>query len=219
MGFCTTVGCSDSSELVKPVNEGIGSHNPVLKQVLGICSALAVTGLVSTTVVMCIALVFVCSMSTLIISLIRDLVPHRVRLIVQMLVVSTLVMLVHQYLRAYHFEMSRALGPYVGLIITNCIILGRCEGYAMRNGPVLSFLDGFGNAAGYGLVLLAIALIREPLGAGTLYGFRITPGSFDPALLAKAAPGAFLAMGVVVWVVRAIWPDAEPTSEHPEADV
>ena len=218
MGFCTTVGCGNS-ELMKPVKEAIGSHNPILRQVLGICSALAVTGYVSTTVVMCLALIFVCATSTMVISMLRNLVPHRVRLIVQMLVVSTLVMLVHQYLRAYHFDMSQALGPYVGLIITNCIILGRCEGYAMRNGPVLAFIDGFGNAAGYALVLLAIAVIREPLGSGTLCGIPVTPQSFSPALLAKAAPGAFLAMGVVVWIVRAIWPDAEQTSEHPEEEV
>jgi Na+-transporting NADH:ubiquinone oxidoreductase subunit D len=112
--------------------------------------------------------------------------------------------------------MSRALGPYVGLIITNCLILGRCESYSMRHGPLASFLDGLANAAGYALVLLVISLIREPLGNGTRLGMSVMPASFRPAMLLKAAPGAFISMGVVVWVVRSIWPEPEPT-EHPEA--
>ena len=209
-------GVCGPGELKNTVRDGIGKNNPVLCQALGICSALAVTGFVSTTLVMCAALLFVASSSCLFVSLIRNAIPHRVRLIVQMLIISTLVILVHLYLRAFHFDMSQALGPYVGLIITNCLILGRCEGYAMRHGPVPSFLDGLANAAGYAVVLLAISLIREPLGSGTLLGYRITPDAFRPALLLKAAPGAFVSMGIVVWVVRAIWPEPEPT-EHPEA--
>ncbi len=211
-------GCNSRclSRLAEPVREGITSRNPVLCQALGVCSALAVTGYVSTTLVMGAALLFVASISTLSISLLRQSIPHRVRLIVQMLVISTLVILVHLYLRAYHFDMSKALGPYVGLIITNCLILGRCESYAMRNGPLLSFLDGMGSAAGYAAVLLAIALIREPLGSGTLLGFAVFPEAFKPALLFKAAPGAFITMGAVVWIVRAVWPAEEP-GEHPEA--
>ncbi|MBT3378597.1 MAG: NADH:ubiquinone reductase (Na(+)-transporting) subunit D [Lentisphaerae bacterium] len=215
MAGCTTGKCSPG-DLAKPVKDGIASQNPVLIQALGICSALAVTSFVSTTLVMGAALLFVSAFSTLAISLLRKAVPHRVRLIVQMLVISTLVILVHLYLRAYWFDMSKALGPYVGLIITNCLILGRCEGYAMRNGPLLSFLDGLGNAAGYALVLLAIALIREPLGHGTLLGMSVVPSTFKPAMLVASAPGAFLCMGLVVWVVRSIWPEEEPT-EHPEA--
>jgi Na+-transporting NADH:ubiquinone oxidoreductase subunit NqrD len=112
--------------------------------------------------------------------------------------------------------MSRSLGPYIPLIVTNCILLGRTEGYAMRNGPIASFFDGIGNAIGYALVLLLISLIREPIGSGTILGFRVMPDSFAPAMLLKSAPGAFLAMGVVVWIVRAIWPEELPT-EHPEA--
>jgi len=204
------------SDYAKPVKDGIAAQNPVLVQALGICSALAVTGLVSTTLVMGAALLFVASFSSLAVSLLRNAVPHKVRLIIQMLVISTLVILVHLYLRAYHFEMSAALGPYVGLIITNCIILGRCEGYAMRNGPVMAFLDGLGSAAGYALVLLAIAIIREPLGSGTLLGYAVTPKGFQPALFVSGPPGAFIAMGVVVWIVRAIYPEEEVT-EHPEA--
>lgn len=216
--------------LVEPAREGVGRNNPILVQALGICSALAVTGMVNPTLVMGLALLFVASLSCLLISLLRHTIPHRVRLIVQMLIISTLVILVDLYLRAYHFEMSETLGPYVGLIITNCLILGRCEGFAMRNGPLASFFDGLGNAAGYALVLLIIALIREPLGSGTLCGYPImdhlaamlpnTSGAdadiYPRAMLLRAAPGAFITMGVVVWVVRAIWPLPEQT-EHPEA--
>ncbi|MBN2449834.1 MAG: NADH:ubiquinone reductase (Na(+)-transporting) subunit D [Lentisphaeria bacterium] len=204
------------NSLSVPVKDGIGRSNPILVQALGICSALAVTALVNPTLVMGAALIFVASLNGLMISLLRNAIPHRVRLIVQMLIISVLVILVHLYLRAYHFEMSETLGPYVGLIITNCIILGRSEGFALRNGPLASFLDGIGQAAGYALILLAIAVIREPLGSGTLCGLRVLPETFPAAMLLKAAPGAFITMGVVVWVVRAIWPEPQQT-EHPES--
>ncbi len=202
--------------VLQPVKDGIGCNNPVLCQALGICSALAVTGYVKPTVVMGAALLFVASFSSLAVSLLRNVTPHRVRLIVEMLVIATLVGLVYQFLRAYWFTMSEALGAYVALIITNCLILGRCEGFAMRNGPIRSALDGFGSAAGYALVLLAIAAIREPLGHGTLLGYPILPGSYVGAQLISGPPGAFLAMGIIVWIVRAIWPE-EPLTEHPEA--
>ena len=204
------------SQIGEPVKEGIGKQNPILRQALGICSALAVTGLVSTTLVMDAALLFVAGFSCLIVSLIRNAIPHRVRLIVQMLVISALVSVVHLYLQAYHYPMSQALGPYIPLIVTNCILLGRTEGYSMRNGPIASFFDGVGNAIGYALVLLLIALIREPVGFGTLLGYQVLPANYDPLTLLSMAPGAFLAMGVVVWIVRAIWPE-EPATEHPEA--
>ncbi len=168
MANCS-IGCT-CNKLIKPVSNGIGSENPVLCHALGVCSALAVTGFVSTTLVMGGALLFVASMSTLAVSLLRNVIPHRVRLIAQMLIISMLVILVHLFLKAYFYDMSRALGPYVGLIITNCLILGRCESYAVRNTPVMSFLDGLGSAIGYALVLLVISLIREPLGNGTLLG-------------------------------------------------
>jgi len=203
---------------VEPVKDGIGVENPILRHTLGVCSALAVTGFVDTTLVMCAALLFVASISSLLVSLLRNVIPHRVRLIAQMLIISMLVIIVHLYLRAYWFDMSKALGPYVGLIITNCLILGRCEAYALRNNPVMSFLDGLGSAAGYGLVLLAIALVREPLGSGTLLGFNAMPDGYLPMQLIAAAPGAFLAMGIVVWIVRSFWPEVEPTEPHPEAD-
>lgn len=215
MALCSNIGCKYKN-LARPLKDGICSENPVLRYALGICSALAVTGFVSTTLVMGASLLFVASISTFSISLLRNVIPHRVRLIVEMLIISTLVILVHLFLRAYFFNMSKALGPYVGLIITNCLILGRCEAYALRNKPVMSFLDGLGSAAGYALVLLAISIIREPLGQGTLLGLRVMPEVFSPVLLVSGAPGAFLVMGIVVWVVRSIWPETEET-QHPGA--
>lgn len=202
--------------VVEPMKEGVTTQNPILRQVLGICSALAVTGMVSTTLVMDVALLFTAGFSCLIISLVRNAIPHRVRLIAQMMIISTLVTCVYLYLQAFHYDLSGAVGSYIALIITNCILLGRTEGFAMRNGPIASFFDGIGNALGYALVLLVIAVVREPLGSGTLLGFRVMPANYEPVMLLASAPGAFLAMGVVVWVVRAVWPD-EPPAEHPEA--
>jgi Na+-transporting NADH:ubiquinone oxidoreductase subunit D len=195
---------------------GIGRNNPILVQILGICSALAVTNAVKPTLVMGTALILVTACSNLVVSLLRTTMPHRVRLMAQMLVISVLVIVVHLCLRAYYFEMSERLGPYVGLIITNCIVLGRTEAYAMHHGPGLSFLDGMGTAAGYALVLLLISLVREPLGSGTLLGLSVVPSTFKPALVLNAAPGAFVTLGVLVWIVRSIWPQKEQT-EHPES--
>jgi len=204
MGMKKTCAACAAAGLLKPVKEGIGKENPVLRHALGICSALAVTGFVSTTLVMGASLLFAASMSCLLVSLMRNLIPHQVRLIVQMLIVSTLVILVHLFLQAYFFEMSRALGPYVGLIITNCLILGRTEAFALRNRPLASFLDGLGSALGYALVLLVISVIRESLGRGTLLGYAVMPKGFTPMMLLSSAPGAFFALGVVVWVVKAV---------------
>ena len=203
--------------LTAPVQEGVGRNNPVLCRMLGICSALAVTTMVSTALVMGAALVFVAAMSSLLVSLLRRLIPHRMRLIAQMLIIATLVIFVHLFLRAYYFEMSRSLGPYVGLIITNCIILGRTEACALRRGPVIAALDGLGSGLGYALVLLAIALIREPLGMGTLLGMNVMGERYVPALLVGAPAGAFLAAATVVWVVRWKYPAPDPASAHPEA--
>lgn len=205
-----------TSTLLKPVKDGIGPENPILCQTLGICSALAVTGYIDTAIVMGTALIFVASISSFMVSLLRNLIPERVRLIAQMLIISVLVIIVHLYLRAYWYNMSQALGPYVGLIITNCLILGRCEGYAMRNPPIRSFLDGLGSACGYALVLLAIAVIREPLGHGTIFGIQIFPENYPQNLIVSSAPGAFIAMGIIVWIVRAIYPVPE-SLQHPEA--
>jgi len=185
---------------------GILSRNPILFQILGICSALAVTNRVDTALVMCGALVFVASLSCVTVSAIRKWTPYEVRMIAQVLIIATLVIVVDLYLKAEHFTLSRRLGPYVGLIITNCLIMGRCEAFASRHRPLAAMLDGAGNALGYGLVLLVIALMREPLGGGTLLGFSVVPGEEPPCRLMAMAPGAFLALGVLVWIVRAIRP-------------
>ncbi len=210
MGIKTACSGCGAKEWLQPVKDGVGSENPVLRHALGVCSALAVTGFVSTTLVMAASLLFVASMSCLLVSLTRKLIPHQVRLIAQMLIVSTLVIMVHLYLQAYHFEMSRTLGPYVGLIITNCLILGRTEAYAIRNRPLASFMDGFGSALGYAVVLLGVAVIRETLGRGTLLGHAVMPEGYMPVMLLSSAPGAFFALGAVAWIVKAITGNAEP---------
>ena len=201
--------------VLAPLKKGVTAENPVLVQVLGVCSALAVTSRVDTTLVMCGALLFVGFFSCLAISLIRNVTPRRVRMITYMLVISTFVIVADQFLKARFFELSKALGPYVGLIITNCILMGRCEAFASRNPPLPAALDGAGNGLGYGLVLLAISLVREPLGSGTLLGWEV--GAFGWRLIPKGhecqlmglAPGAFFAMAVLVWVVRSKWPAPE----------
>jgi Na+-transporting NADH:ubiquinone oxidoreductase subunit D len=198
----TMAGMANEDRLSGLMKSGIGENNPVLVQILGICSALAVTGLVSTTLVMGLSLMLVTSLSCLFISLLRNTIPHRVRLMVQMLVISVFVILIHLYLKAFHYDISRALGAYVGLIITNCIVLGRSEGYALRHGPIASFIDGLANAFGYALVLLCISLVREGFGGGTLLGWKWSPAGFRPALILKSAPGAFVTLGCLVWIVR-----------------
>ena len=194
---------------LEPLKRGLFADNPLLIQVLGVCSALAVTSRLDTTLVMCTSLLFVATLSSLAISLLRNLTPRRARMIAYMLVIATFVILVDEYLKAYHFKLSKALGPYVGLIITNCIVMGRCEVFASRNPPLASVFDGLSNAAGYGMVLLCIALVREPLGAGTVLGMRVMPDAYDPCQLMSLAPGAFFTMGCLVWIVRSKWPPEE----------
>ena len=201
--------------IVPTLKRGVFGDNPLLVQVLGVCSALAVTNRMDTTLAMCAGLVFVTGFSCLAISLLGKLIPKRVRMITFMLVISTFVIVVDQYLKANWFELSKEMGPYVGLIITNCIVMGRCEIYASRNRALPAVLDGIGNAAGYGLILCLIALVREPLGGGTLLGYKITPAVFRPCQLMALAPGAFFAMGVLVWIVRAKWPAAEDAQPRP----
>ncbi len=195
-------------ELAEPVKEGIGSQNQILTYALGVCSALAVTGYVDTTLTMCISLIFVSVCSTFIVSLLRNLAPFRVRMIVQMLVISTFVIVVDQFLQAFAWGTSKKLSIYVTLIITNCILMGRCEAYSMKNPPLLSAMDGLGAALGYSLVLLAVAIVREPLGSGTLCGFRVLPAGATVAIVRDAA-GAFIVMGLVAWAVRSVWPQSE----------
>ena len=189
--------------------EPIIHNNPVTIQVLGICSALAVTTQLKPSLVMGMAVTVIIVMSNLIISLIRSFIPKKIRIIVEMTVIATMVILVDQILRAYLFDVSKQLSVFVGLIITNCIVLGRLEGFALTNKPIPSILDGFGNGIGYSLILVAVGAFREVLGAGTILGYSVIPqglynAGYENNGLMVLAPGAFILLGLIVWFQRAI---------------
>jgi len=186
--------------------DGLWKDNPVLRQILGICSTLAVTNLLMNTMVMNAGLIFTLSMSSLTVSLLRNITPMRIRMMVQTLIIASYVIIVDIVIKAHLPDISEALGPYVGLIITNCIIMGRCEAFARHNPPWPSFLDGIAVGLGYAFVLTLIALFREPLGFGTLFGYRIMPDGFTPWTIMIMAPGAFFMLGLFVWVVRYYFP-------------
>jgi Na+-transporting NADH:ubiquinone oxidoreductase subunit D len=191
--------------LLKPIL----SNNPIALQILGICSALAVTSKMSVALVMCIALTTVTAFSNLFISSIRNHIPSSIRIIVQMTVIASLVIVVDQILRAVAYDISKQLSVFVGLIITNCIVMGRAEAYAMKNPPVPSFLDGVGNGLGYSAVLMAIAFIRELFGSGSLFGVTILPvvtngGWYVPNGLLLLPPSAFFLIGGLVWALRSV---------------
>ena len=195
------------SEFKKIVAEGSWHNNPIFKQVLGICSTLAVTNLVLNTMVMCIALVFTLSLSSATVSLLRKFTPKNIRMMVETLIIAFYVIIVDVLLKAYWPQMSGSLGPYVGLIITNCIVMGRCEAYG-NNQPIgRAFLDGFFNALGYSFVLLIIATFRELFGMGTLLGYQMPyfGGPYwDKWIVMVMPPGAFFMLGTVVWIFRSI---------------
>ena len=181
--------------------------NPIGLQILGICSALAITSKLETVIVMALAVTFVIACSNFSVSLIRQHIPSSIRIIVQMTIIATLVIIVDQFLKAYAFAISKQLSVFVGLIITNCIVLGRAEAFAMKNPPGLSILDGIGNGLGYSLVLLLVAFFRELLGAGKLLGFTILPtisegGWYQPNGLMLLPPSAFFIIGLLIWVLR-----------------
>lgn len=183
------------------------NKNPIGLQILGICSALAVTSKLETVVVMALAVIFVISGSNVSVSLIRNQVPSSIRIIVEITIIATLVIIVDQFLKAYAFGISKQLSVFVGLIITNCIVLGRAEAFAMKNPPGLSFLDGVGNGLGYSIVLLIVAFFRELLGAGKLLGFTILPstnegGWYLPNGLMLLPPSAFFIIGLLIWALR-----------------
>lgn len=182
------------------LKNGILHDNPVLVQVIGICSALAVTNLALNSLIMGLALTFTTALSSFIISLIKDVTPKHIRMVVQVFVISFFVILVDIFLKAYMPEMSKTLGPYVGLIITNCIIMGRAEAFAISNPPVESLVDGFAAGIGYTLVLLAVAIIREILGFGAVFGIQILPDSRTPRTLMVMPPGAFFILPIIMWV-------------------
>jgi Na+-transporting NADH:ubiquinone oxidoreductase subunit D len=187
------------------------NNNPITKQVLGVCSALAVTVKLEMAIVMALALTFVVTFSNLIVSLLRNHIPSNVRIIVQLMVIATLVILVDQVLQAYMYDVSKQLSVFVGLIITNCIVMGRAEAFAMSNGPKDSALDGLGNGIGYGSILIIVSIFRELLGSGQLYGYQIIPlsiyanqgGWYMDNGLMLLAPGAFIVLGLLIWAQRA----------------
>ncbi|MGY8763124.1 MAG: NADH:ubiquinone reductase (Na(+)-transporting) subunit D [Fidelibacterota bacterium] len=185
----------------------LSANNPITLQVLGICSALAVTVKMDTAVVMTLAVVAVLSISNTLISLLRNLIPGKVRIIVQLSIIASLVIITDQILKAYLYDISKQLTVFVGLIITNCIVMGRAEAFAMQNSPGKSFLDGLGNGLGYGGILIVVSFFREILGSGTIYGYQIIPDSayaagYENMGLMSLSPGAFIILGLIVWVHR-----------------
>ena len=187
----------------------IWESNPVYGQILGICSALAVTVQLKTAIVMGLALTFVLAFSNLLISLMRNLIPRNIRIIVELTIIATLVIFADQVLKAFMYDISKQLSIFVGLIITNCIILGRAETYALGNPPVLSLLDGIGNGLGYSQILVTVAFFRELLGAGKLLGYPVIPQALYAAGYKNMgfmvlAPGAFIAIGLIVWLQNTV---------------
>jgi len=184
------------------------NENPIALQILGICSALAVTSSLKVTSVMCICLIVVAAVSSMLVSLIRNQIPGSIRIIVQMTVIASVVILVDQVLKAVAYDISKQLSVFVGLIITNCIVMGRAEGFAMKNPPIDSFLDGLGNGLGYSVILLALAFVRELFGSGTLYGFEVMSistngGWYVPNGMLLLPPSAFFLIGLFIWGLRA----------------
>lgn len=203
----------------KVLIDPIIDNNPITLQVLGICSALAVTTSLLPALLMCIALTSVAAMSGAAISSIRKRIPNNIRIIVQMTIIASFVIVVDQVLKAYAFETSRQLSVFVGLIITNCIILGRAEAFAMSNSPGISFLDGFGNGLGYSAVLLVVATLREFFGAGSLFGTQVLPltgdgGWYEANGLMLLPPSAFFIIGLLIWAVRTARPKQVEKPEY-----
>lgn len=198
-----------SKKNLKALREPFSANNPITFQVLGICSALAVTVQMNTALVMTMAVIFVLTASNVTISLLRKAIPSKIRIIVELAVIASLVIFVDQVLKAFLYEISKQLSVFVGLIITNCIIMGRAEAFALQNKPWPSFLDGLGNGLGYGWILMVIAIGRETLGSGSFMGFPIIPDSlyaagYENMGLMVLAPGAFILLGLLVWAQRTI---------------
>ena len=189
------------------VSDPLMSNNPISLQVLGICSALAVTTKLDIAFVMTLAVIAVLCISNTVISLLRNMIPSKGRIIVQLSVIASMVILTDLILQAYMYDISKQLTVFVSLIITNCIIMGRAEAFAMQNGPWKSFLDGLGNGLGYGIILIAVAFFRELLGSGTIYGYKVVPealyaAGYENMGLMVLSPGAFIILGLIVWAQR-----------------
>jgi Na+-transporting NADH:ubiquinone oxidoreductase subunit D len=199
------------NKLMKIVKTPIILENPIVFQVLGICSALAVTSKLETSIVMALAVTFVLTFSNLTISLIRKHIPGSIRIIVEMTIIASLVIIADQIIKAFAYNISRQLSVYVGLIITNCILMGRAEAFALHNPPLDSLLDGLGNGLGYSLVLLIVGFFRELIGSGKLLGFQILPintegGWYLPNGLFLLPASAFFLIGILIWLLRTLWP-------------
>ena len=201
-----------SKKDTKLITDPLADNNPITIQVLGICSALAITAELKASIVMAVSVLFVLAMGNVVISMIRNIIPSKIRIIVQLTVVAALVILVDLVLKAYAYELSKKLSVFVGLIITNCIIMGRFEAFALGNGPWRSFLDGIGNSLGYGLILIAVGFFRELLGSGTLLGYRVLGDPIEKTVLYAwgyenngfmlLSPMALIVVGLIIWIQR-----------------
>ncbi|BDM63352.1 Na(+)-translocating NADH-quinone reductase subunit D [Shewanella sp. NFH-SH190041] len=203
---------ADAKELKQVLSGPIINNNPIALQILGVCSALAVTSKMETALVMTLALTAVCAFSNLFISLIRNHIPSSVRIIVQMTIIASLVIVVDQILQAYAYSVAKQLSVFVGLIITNCIVMGRAEAYAMKTPPMMSFMDGIGNGLGYGAILLSVGFVRELFGNGTLFGMEVLPkvtdgGWYYPNGMLLLPPSAFFLIGIIIWIIRTYRPE------------
>ncbi|MDP8170770.1 NADH:ubiquinone reductase (Na(+)-transporting) subunit D [Pasteurella skyensis] len=203
---------ADKSNMKKLLLSPVMDNNPIALQILGICSALAVTTKLETAVVMTFAVIFVTAFSNLFISIIRNYIPNSVRIIVQMAIIASLVILVDQILRAYAYGLSKQLSVFVGLIITNCIVMGRAEAFAMKSAPLESLIDGIGNGLGYGAILVTVAFIRELIGSGKLFGMTVFQtiqdgGWYQTNGLFLLAPSAFFIIGFLIWGLRTLKPE------------
>ncbi|MFC1677518.1 NADH:ubiquinone reductase (Na(+)-transporting) subunit D [Planctomycetota bacterium] len=200
-GGCSSCGGICGGKGLLTLKDGAWTNNPLAIQVLGICSALAVTNRLENSLVMGAALIFVCIGSNLFVSLLRKYTPHRIRMIAEVAIIATFVILFDQFLKAFYWDMSKQLGPYVGLIITNCIVMGRAEAFALQNPPVLSIIDGAANGFGYAVILAVIGFFRELFGTGKVMGFDLLSESwYTPNQLMILAPGAFFALGIIIAV-------------------
>jgi len=204
------------SKYIQLITEPVFKKNPIGYHILGICSALAVTSKLETSLVMSLAVIFVLSLSNTAVSLIRKHIPPSIRIIVEMTIIASLVIIADQIIKAFAYDISKQLSVYVGLIITNCIIMGRAEAFALQNPPLASFLDGIGNGLGYTFILLSVGFFRELLGAGTLLGYTVLPtiskgGWYTPNGLFLIPASGFFLIGIIVWILRTIAPppDAE----------
>ncbi|BAC95351.1 NADH:ubiquinone reductase (Na(+)-transporting) subunit D [Vibrio vulnificus] len=209
---------SSAQNIKKSILAPVLDNNPIALQVLGVCSALAVTTKLETAFVMTLAVTFVTALSNFFVSVIRNHIPNSVRIIVQMAIIASLVIVVDQILKAYLYDISKQLSVFVGLIITNCIVMGRAEAFAMKSAPVPSLIDGIGNGLGYGFVLITVGFFRELFGSGKLFGMEVLPlvnngGWYQPNGLMLLAPSAFFLIGFMIWAIRTFKPEQVEAKE------